>query len=697
MIIAFCFQVCGCDTNCNRVKRTLGLLDDTSEHDALHVHIWNDMEQEEHFFPNVFNQVTTPMPQERSATISALQKLRELPQELYRKSDRDLYGKFYKLNPRNNKNARPMNANANYYPSIMNYAPNGYQTNIRMQPPVKIPPMVRQSLYGMFQNYNQPNYYTNLHKKKKPRLPTPIESDLIRIASGKIIANEPKPQKYHTFQLHEAMPGQKLLPPTRIPLFKPVPPPLQIVPILDDDFAMMRIRPHRHSFRPHKSFQPHPPQPSIFHPTTFQQPNNTHPYPFHTTDFNQHSMTYFKAHDAVTPASVQLTAPVTDAYTITSTTVASPAATTDPLTTGTTTGNSPTSSPHVTYSNPTYPNVVYAVPATTESSNATRPVRHRKKNNGQGEFRIVSINNKLQNGNLTRPTYNRRRPLRQKQKRPLQDTNGVAQLKPPLPDEQTDPTTTTEAPTTTTTTTTPPPTTTEQPQHAPNHRNGPYRINMRYGQKKTKTTAEPKQDVVYGRPIEALIVDPPNSTVEMNPSYSKRISNRNDQLQPTNAQDNELINLNRDIKRVLEVTLKPEAPTTTSKSDDDDDIHNDPLLMENLNKNEMLPIGAENIFDRNLLSETHTQQRAFVDTHTAASVNRRSDNAAAASADKGAADVNSNAIDAEKTKPMNEDKYYKWYSRYAADNQRKYGRAIISEHFKKVEIEPNVAWVILPR
>lgn len=726
-IIAFYFHAYACDTDCGRIKRTFGLLADQNDRDALHLHLWNDMNQEENYFPNILGAVaTTPAPQEVD-TESALQQLTELPQEMYRKSDRELYGKFYKLTTRNTQNTLP--SNTNYFPTMMNYVTTPYKKNYRVQSVSQLPPIVRQSLYGMFKNPNQPTYYTNvMPRKKMPRLPTPIESDLIRIATGKIIANEPKPQKYHTFQLHEAMPGQKLLPPTRIPMFKPVPPPIKIVPIIDDDYPMMHLRPHRnrHLFRPH---QPHPLHPSTFHPTTHQL-NNTHPYPFHT-EFNRNNIYLFKAQDAMTtrPAQ-QIKAPPVSV----TTTTMSPMTTTDVATTATTTATSPSSTAptttlHVTYNQPTYPNVVYAVPATTESTNATQPTVARPQNNTdnsnrntQHEFRIMSINsNKLRNGNkkgnaTTRPTYGggsgggRRRPLRQKQKRrPLHGTNIIAQIHKPMP------LTTTTTMTRTTTVTEPTATTATaslQSNLKWNHRNEPFRIVVNGDEGTTndpepKTTSAPTQQpgVVYGRPIEALIVDPPkfpNRTIEVNTPYSKQISNRNDQLEQqstkaTNAED--LMNLNRDIKRVLEVTSTPHTQTATvhrSDDDDDDDIHNDPLLMENLNKNEMMPIAADNIFDRgNLFSETRTKKRAFADTDTDAD-NRRSDNV-----DSGTVDVNSNAIDATAAntdaKALDEDKYYKWYNRYAADNKRKYGRAIISEHFKKVEIEPNVAWVILPR
>lgn len=693
LMVVLCFHARGYAIDCGRVKRSFGLLADEKDRDAVHVHLWNDMDQEENYFPNIFGQGPPSQEAVNSVTISALQQLSELPQEQYRKSDRELYGQFYKLNPRKHKNIRP--PNSNFHPHV----PNGYKTNVRIQPVSKLPPIVRQSLYGMF-NQNQPNYYTNVHRKKRPWRPMPADSDIIRITGGKVIANEPKPLKYHTFQLHEALPGQKLLPPTRIPLFKPVPPPITLVPILDDDFTVIHLPPHRQLL---------PPEAPKLHPTTFL-PNNTHPYPFQTTDFNANNMYLFNANDAMTPASVQLTAPVTDSYTAsTPTSTMAPSTITNPPTTATTTPapHSPTapSTLHVTYSRPTYPNVVYAVRATTESSNSTQPstipIKHNR--NAQDEFRIMSIS-KQRNGNkrgnlnaTTRPTFGRRRPLGQKQmqkqkRRPVHGASTIVQIKrPPMSMHTPMPMVTTMASTTST-------------GHGPkwNHQNGTFQTlnGTNYGFKYQTTTPIAEQirtptqnGIVYGRPMEALIVDPPslpNATIEVNTPYSKQISNRNDEIEhPTNAQENVLMNLNRDIERVLAVTSTPEVPTATDRdAADDDAIDSDPLLMENLNKNEMMPIASENIFD---VVESHTQKRAFADTHTA--VNRRSDNADNITT----ADVDSNAIDADNTKPLDEDKYYKWYSRYAALNKRKYGRAIISEHFKKVEIEPNVAWVILPR
>lgn len=691
LIVVLCFHGRGID--CSRVERSFGLLADEKDRDAVHVHLWNDMDQDENYFPNIFGQGTTSRPSQEdvnSVTMSVLQQLSELPQEQYRKSDRELYGQFYKLNPRKHKNIRPLNSN--FHPSIMNYMPNGYKTNVRIQPVSKLPPIVRQSLYGMF-NQNQPNYYTNVQRKKRPRRPMPIDSDIIRIAGGKVIANEPKPLKYHTFQLHEALPGQKLLPPTRIPLFKPVPPPIKLVPSLDDDFTVIHLPPYRQLL---------PPEAPKLHPTTFL-PNNTHPYPFQTTDFNANNMYVFNANDAMTPASVQLTAPVTDSYTLsTSTPTMEPSTITNPPITATTTAASyPPTAPstlHVTYSRPTYPNVVYAVRATTESSNSTQSSAIHMKNNrnAQDEFRIMSIS-KQRNGNkrgklnaTIRPTFGRRRPMRQKQKqnqkrRPLHGASTIVQInRPPM----SLPILTTMATTTTT-----------DPGPKWNHQNETFKTlngtNYSFKYQTTTPTAEqiPTQDgIVYGRPMEALTVDPPslqNATIEVNTPYSKQISNRNDEIEhSTDVPENVLMNLNRDIERVLAVTSMPEVPTAMDQDTDDDAIDSDPLLMENLNKNEMMPIASENIFD---IGESYTQKRAFADVHT--TVNRRSDNAENITT----VDVDSNAIDADNTEPLDEDKYYKWYSRYAAHNKRKYGRAIISEHFKKVEIEPNVAWVILPR
>lgn len=44
----------------------------------------------------------------------------------------------------------------------------------------------------------------------------------------------------------------------------------------------------------------------------------------------------------------------------------------------------------------------------------------------------------------------------------------------------------------------------------------------------------------------------------------------------------------------------------------------------------------------------------------------------------------------------NDHKYHDWFSTYAAKHKES-GRKIFSEHFRKVEIKPNVAWAIVPR
>lgn len=247
----------------NRDARTMdyGSKEDES---GIHLHFWNDMDNNNNYYPNIMKHIMAesmqktktitptdntdsihinlnelmPQPQPQVSPKNQLKNalLHTLAMDEFRKSDQHLYGSNYKLYTDPLKQS-PFNWN--YHPSAINYIPKAYDTNINnaVQLQAKLVPAAAQqqrpsllNLMHSTKNFIQ-EYYTNLHKTKSK-----TETHVPKY-SGRLLANEPMPQEYRTFKMFEPVPRQIMLPPpssARIPEFKPVPPRLKIIPVIDE-------------------------------------------------------------------------------------------------------------------------------------------------------------------------------------------------------------------------------------------------------------------------------------------------------------------------------------------------------------------------------------------------------------------------------------------------------------------------------
>lgn len=275
------------DTTNTRSPRTLEFSSEEEDKNGIHLHIWNDMSNKKIFYPNLMKHIAeesvksdtdtastvrdesnpssspthihfnlnelmpTPQPRVSAANLLKNAFVHTLALDEFRKSDQNLYGSFYKLNT----DYKPNTISWNHHPSAVNYIPKPYNTNLSgaiSSAPNKLPktsstaktttsrPTLREQMRTT-RNFVQ-DYYTNLHKIKPKSVIQTVGYEIGGMPkySGRLLANEPTPQQYRTFKMFEPQPRQIMLPPHldysphRIPDFKPVPPRLKIIPVIDE-------------------------------------------------------------------------------------------------------------------------------------------------------------------------------------------------------------------------------------------------------------------------------------------------------------------------------------------------------------------------------------------------------------------------------------------------------------------------------
>lgn len=265
-----------------RHARTLGFSSEEDDENGIHLHIWNDMSNKNNFYPNLMKHIAEesvkndgdtassapkesnpnssaihlnfnlnellPTPQPQISAINLLKNalVHSLELDKFRKSDQNSYGSFYKLKTEHEPNW-------NYHPSSVKYIPKPYNVNLnngaaptistkslRIASTAKITTTSRPTLREQMRttrNFAQ-DYYTNLPKTKPKSVIQSIGYEIGSLSkySGRLLANEPMPQQHRTFKMFEPVPRQIMLPPPthRIPDFKPVPPRLKIIPVIDD-------------------------------------------------------------------------------------------------------------------------------------------------------------------------------------------------------------------------------------------------------------------------------------------------------------------------------------------------------------------------------------------------------------------------------------------------------------------------------
>lgn len=630
----------------------------------------------------------------------------------YKNNNNNGLGLFYKL-PENIKQ------NVNYYPQN-----SPYNNEYSLQPP----PIVHQNGYPL-----ENNYFVRRKSQK-------IESTENKIFHTEKSVKEPIPHRYKTFQIYEPMPGQILIPPSPIPLFRPVPLHLKAMPVLEKlinypttqpSYRFPISPPRMQPFYAHEAMSTSMPQRAFVPATKSTLQFSTIPYQVNKPN-------------------------VIDTYhqklrVLTSNVVASPSS--KPIKSSNNT--------HATHS--VYPHVVYAVTSSTNDLSSTTPnsVAFDRRNTDPISkaankcCKNVSNNNTNNNKNITFDTTNSKRQTRPHFNNELdRDVN-----RPPLPiaDQLVGHTNHLNV----------------NAKHSGIQKLDEFRIivnseetkdsqiGYKFEQPNQKLTEQEwlnymtqspptvdqiqpgviKETVVYGKHQVNTPVNPPSrflvqKTLQVSPSYSRSklhryiprpatTSSSTTTQSPYLENSSELNELGKQINRLFQsdlpttqtpATVTPIRPPKHNYKVDEIQIESIPSnhkyeVTENYLDEPEFSIQSINTLDRSDLngiddkSQNQNDSHIFLDientkeknlTNEFKNNNKKSNN--------NNNDINSknnnstaNNINAINDNTEREQKYFEWFSQYAAEKKKKYGHAIISEHFKRVEIEPNVAWVMLPR
>lgn len=829
----------------NRNTRLLGF-DSDEDDDGIHLHIWNDLTKQKNFYPNLMRYVEEeerakslngpslssisstpsyiennsneirypvdsdellPKPLPQLATVQNTLKnaiLHTLDLEDYQKSDQH----SFKINKNRQNNNSPLKLD--YLSSIgSSYIPKIYETHSNNVFPLKTIASTakgaaesssRPTLHEQLFPRKPPNieYYTN---KPKDRPQTVIESIGYEIGglpkySGRLLANEPLPQQSGTFKMFEPVPRQIMMPPPRIPEFKPVPPRLKIIPVVSE---------YLEDYPDHLNREQRPWKIPSQQNSIQRNPNKYH-YPSGVT------IIPFKLSEAITKPSPirsyltkteQFDEPTTKSYqhyrTVPITNIESfkKARKTNEFdlnyqnTIRTTTENpikSSTFAPIVNFSqSPLYSNVVYAPPlqqqqhnlqqnlyqsqpsqyqfqpnpyqpqpnqyqsqqiqyqpqqqvdlfydqvnrmkmndSTTTVTSITnqnsfftdytnhgiveslniRPTRYDQPNQENTHFGNDIADSGIKDTNKT--LNNARKTLRRYEK-PKNDVVKLNMTGFRITNDQ----------------------------HPLNHENS-NKLNDEIAN--TKIENEVVEQSVYNDnlhnqqlPLQAQSIDSvPADSIQLSETYSKQRSNvplsdRDDSINvvvnwPNNSDatfqvsdDSNIINNNKidddhtndtvQNKFLIAVYGKEDTNHIFAVNDFISSTQNTASIDQNVSYDNDLPnhYNSTNQIQRidyswttgnNNANETTVDKRNVrqqnVIEETKKLPNHRYDD------DEDTTTYLNHKNEKNSTKSTNHDKYYNWYANYAEKNE-KYGRKVISEHFKQVEIEPNVAWVIVPR
>lgn len=232
----------------NRFKNTMGhrkssqiSLNSAQNEDDIHLYIWNDLQNRENFYPNLMKHVrdeSDAMAPSQSQIYTGVRDPDEvLPASMPIRSPftdsmqsailQTLDAGHYRKNDETNNN--------NYYGTI-----NDKRWNILRS--ASIEPLEKRPTFNRLKMGVKKSLPVEYYTKKLVRKPDSIINTIgyeiggLPKYSGRLLADEPLPQYHHTFRMFEPVPRQLMLPPTfnNIPEFKPVPPRLTIIPVIDD-------------------------------------------------------------------------------------------------------------------------------------------------------------------------------------------------------------------------------------------------------------------------------------------------------------------------------------------------------------------------------------------------------------------------------------------------------------------------------
>ncbi|XP_031632062.1 putative uncharacterized protein DDB_G0282499 [Contarinia nasturtii] len=757
---------------------------DSKEDDSgIHLHFWNDMNNNENYYPNLMKYITAeavnkdlvkppPMHQSTDDTDSIHINLNEiLPQpqsqqspknqlknafaqtlglDEFRKSDQNLYETYYKLNADRYKQS-PFSWN--YHPSAINYIPKVYDTNLNNAAPLqmqKIPSLggiQRSTLYDQIYGTKHfiHDYYTNLHKKPKSVIDAVgYEIGGLPKYSGRLLANEPMPTQYRTFKMFEPVPRQIMLPPptTRIPDFKPVPPRLKVIPVIDEYLET----------RPNSQQIPNSLPWTVIKPNEKLKPLHTN-YLYPTPP----QIIPFKFSEAITKAPIRTFAPKTEFNYIEPSTE-SYYKLQDLFNRGSANeyihSSSTTSPPSNAYL-PIHRDQKHTNTNSVQSQIAFEPMNEPISNNGYRNdsksqvftnepytHEYMTNINHINNNNNNIGTESLKFISTEDSRSPLNKKKTVQQLN----DNSFEPTKRKKVKTS------------RKPQRAHEKiTNDVIKLNVtgfrnvsqddnRFGKNSEsfdKNLFKKESDAYNVDKLKLHAIDSVSAdSIQLSQTYSRQTTNV-PHSKPTSAsreQDSILMQLANDVKKALLTSLGND--TNNNFYESDEMKQKDPFLIAVYDRNERTKFDDESRLGDDLqLAETMDRSNSLMrnatndgnssiqridhgwatstdhdDQNTHQNVNKQDErnhddnhqnNSNIKTVQKPSHTINDVAknvknhtsIEETQNNELNStfinNNYYKWFNNYAEKN-KKLGRTVISEHFKKVEIEPNISFV-LPR
>lgn len=768
----------GSTTADGRGARTFKSNEDES---GVHLHFWNDLNNRDNFYPNIMQHLMDESSHSDSSATSPEKpnslhiNLNELlpqaqpqvsPQNLlrhailqtlalgdYRKSDQNLYGTLYNLNADRYKQS-PLSWN--YHPSAINYIPKAYDTNLNSVPPgptkpmLPVEPVARATLQNQMRNTNHfvHDYYTNLHKPKPNSLLGSMGYEIGGLPrySGRLLANEPMPQMYRTFKMFEPVPRQIMMPPptTRIPEFKPVPPRLKAIPVIDE---YLDLRPNT-VVPPMTPIQTSPP---MILPWALSKPaDRSKPSYIYPVQTKQMQLIPFQFGEAITDAPLRKFIPQTELAQV------------EPSTEAYSPNIAPVRSPKITANSFSPPALAEAAP----SQNAYLPIKQNHKPYNVNIQRQPELNDQITMNGYQNGTKLQMFGKKEHANQYIYELMQMNQMgvEPPNFVSLEDSRSTFD--------------TKQQPQPIDNYVdrakkrvykkrkiarkpqplhdkiiNDVIKLNVTgfrnssednrvgktsgpFGNIDTKKESKAKYgDKLYGKvrlhasheyPIDGGAAE----SIQFSHAYSRQTTNvpHYESAPAIDDQESIVIKLANDMKNAVLNSLANNTETgLIGNYEGVDDSPKNPFLISLMDNDDRARYGSDDhlidldrdksdTFDGMSLNDNNSSIQRIDHDWTSnrkdfvrVNVNKREDrnhnqndtNASDVSnmlehdsSGHGAASAQSELSNANNT--SNDDKYLKWFSNYAEQN-KKHGRTVISEHFKKVEIEPNISWVILPR
>lgn len=753
----------------NRGGRTL-LGSEETDKDGIHLHIWNDMNNKNNYYPNLMRHIAKeslnddstslhstassseakhlhvniheliPTLQSQISTRNSIKHLlvQTLGLDEFQNSDHSLMESVNELNP---NHIKPTAINWNYHPMGISSIPKMNDRNLMNAiSPNQSKSTIRKSRHDQIRT--TPNfvhdYHSNLYTNKPKSVLDMVGYEIGGLPkySGRLLANEPMPQEYRTFKMFEPVPRQIMLPPPtgRIPMFKPVPPRLKIVPIIDEYLTKANSIDYTPKTLPWKL---------LTEPIEKMKPNVLLPAPI-----NSVQIIPFKLSEAITLPSTQKFISNNEYNRIESNTPTYHKSLLMPDTEAIKNHQVTSASKHINnlHVQQSYMpnNMINTQYKHSNDIKSLVNVNNQQQQQQQQHLHIGEHANKMKLKNNI--SVMSKKPVSQDNTRSIFNTMGLSsQNKSDIVDVMNkNPHKKTK-------------TITKKPSHEKTF-NDVIKLNVTGFHNgnddyiRNSKSSSLKNDLIKKESHEQIMIDDESfglrlkthkqhpidsvsaDSIQLSQTYSQQTTNV-----PTNQQSKSTINksntvieqLANDVKNVLLTSQGHvsqltefddsdggEGGTTTTQDpfliavyDQHDramhgDFNDDLDIAESETRRKHINTTIQRIdhgwnddgqynFKSSINKQNETNQNQYDTNSKIQSINHNINNNSI-----GTTTPNINGIQFESTVSTNlslfDEKYSKWFNKYAKE-KKEHGRTVFSEHFRKVEIEPNISWIVLPR